>query len=470
MAAVAAFRQALVRCGLTQASADIVIAEGFSDIDTFSTISHSILDDMLGNLRKGDQRAHEGVMAAAVAAGNPAPNYVPIFPFFAQINMHGMLMWCQQKRRMNQTINAAEFNDAVRASWTAQYSAGKEEPLQDLVSKPSKFKSTTIWHEWNDKLVLYLDSLTAFNCRAPLSYVIRADPNPPAANFEFASDIERAVLTTPHAGEQYTKDKANVYNILREATMGEASDSVVFAFQRSRDGRAAYIALKTQSEGGADVSITISECYKIIDELKYRGELPSFGVRDLHSRMRKAFTRLTEQGVDLPEKDKVRRLKKAYADNLHVQVVAAITTLGANPALNDTFDHASDYLQQQMLNINWGKKSVARAISGVGSGETVSDGKPRLEVKNYSPQEFGTFSAAQKKQLKQDRIDQKKNGGKKISKRQIKSLEKTNKKLKKRVEELEGQGGGAEDANNNGDGAGGTGGAPASAGSTIARG
>ena len=124
------------------------------------------------------------------------------------------------------------------------------------------------------------------------------------------------MLTTPHVGEQYTKDRANVYNILHEATMREASDSVVFSFQRSRDGRAAYLALKTQSEGGADGSITISACYKIIDELKYRSELPSFGVRDLHSQMRKAITGLTKQGVNLPEKDKACCLKNVYADRL----------------------------------------------------------------------------------------------------------------------------------------------------------
>lgn len=456
MANVAAFRQALIRCGLDNEAANMVVVHGFTDTTVFSTISHSILDTMFESLRRTDIKIYEAEATAAVAAGNQPAAHQPKFPFAAQGNVHGFLLWCQQRRRLNRGIDAGSFSAQMVVDYATMYSAGKEEPLQDLVSKPGKFKSTTVWHEWNEKLVLYLESLTSINQQAPLSYVIREDPNPPAANYDFASDIERAHLSTPHTGIQFTKDKASIYHILREATMNEACDTVINAFSKSRDGRAAYLALKLHAEGGADGSIIIAQCYKELDDLRYRGELPTFGVRDLHSRMRKAFARLADQGVELPEHEKIRRLKQVYSENPHIKVAAAISLVDADATKHDTFEHASDFLQQQMLQISWPtKKGTSRSISATGSEQTVSDGKPRLEVKNYSPQEFSKFSPAQKAQLKADRQEKKKESGSdnkqsRKTKRQIKSLKEQNKKLKAQLEGKGDEGGNTDDSNQGG--------------------
>ena len=55
----------------------------------------------------------------------------------------------------------------------------------------------------------------------------------------------------PHSGEVYVEDNAKVFQILQDMVSGSSHESSVKTYQRSRNGRAAYLALCQHNLGSS---------------------------------------------------------------------------------------------------------------------------------------------------------------------------------------------------------------------------
>ena len=94
--------------------------------------------------------------------------------------------------------------------------------------------------------------------KVALSYIIRdkviPDPLPPQAtnspiSAEYNSIMEELIDYAPHNGDAYTEDNTKDFQILQDMVAGSSFETSIKSFQRTRDGRKAYLALVQHNLG-----------------------------------------------------------------------------------------------------------------------------------------------------------------------------------------------------------------------------
>ena len=114
-------------------------------------------------------------------------------------------------------------------------------------AKPAKFTQQTEWMDWFPSFNNYVRLIPA-TYGQPLSYVIRDNDAPDPTPQE--TFLDEYVLMAPLHGEAYANDNATLHSLLKPFVAGnrEAED-VVSAFNATRDGRGAWLALRQKNEG-----------------------------------------------------------------------------------------------------------------------------------------------------------------------------------------------------------------------------
>ncbi|KAI2504202.1 hypothetical protein MHU86_10225 [Fragilaria crotonensis] len=90
--------------------------------------------------------------------------------------------------------------------------------------------------------------------KIPLIYLARDEREPPAAVLDpadFESPTEYLIEATVFEGRHYELDNPRFYRELKTFVVNGEGWSYIKKFERSQDGRKAYLALKTQCEGTA---------------------------------------------------------------------------------------------------------------------------------------------------------------------------------------------------------------------------
>jgi hypothetical protein len=118
----------------------------------------------------------------------------------------------------------------------------EDETIGDRVAKmPDKFKQPSQWRVFAEMTETYLSQLKGSGW-VPLNYVIRKLAVPiPGRTYQ--TDAEQAVAITPLIGEQYNRDNAKVYGILKQLCLEGPGRSYILDFDRANDGRNAWIAM-----------------------------------------------------------------------------------------------------------------------------------------------------------------------------------------------------------------------------------
>ena len=72
-----------------------------------------------------------------------------------------------------------------------------------------------------------------------------------ATSADFDSIMDELIDYTPHTDDSYAEDNAKVYQILQDMVSGTSFESSIKTFQRSRNGRGAYLALCQHNLGSS---------------------------------------------------------------------------------------------------------------------------------------------------------------------------------------------------------------------------
>jgi hypothetical protein len=115
---------------------------------------------------------------------------------------------------------------------------------------PEKFKDHTKWRAFRDLFTNYLYSIRGAR-NVPLSYVIRSNVLP--------LEIDDPIFTTPHQGDMWKMDNAEVFNLLERLVLGGPGEGYVKTYARTRDGRKAFLELNGIYDG-ATVIATKKQC------------------------------------------------------------------------------------------------------------------------------------------------------------------------------------------------------------------
>ena len=260
----------------------------------------------------------------------------------------------------------------------------------------------------------------------PLAYVIRTDEDPagdPAAGWTSKADelIGQAPI---HVGgnpvPNFLADNIKVWELLSGLTRKHTCWMYVKPFQRARDGRGAFLALRDHYLGPNNVDNMTSLAEKKLAMTAYTGECHRWTFEKyvtLHKDKHSILEGLTEHGyAGIDKRSKVRYLLDGIkTDNLNMIKGQILATA----ALRNNFDACVMLFRDYLLQLKADKVTKHVTIAAVTTNDTNHEGHdtvtPDMTVEDryYKIPEYRHLSRAKKLGLK---LLREKRGGKKTAK------------------------------------------------------
>ena len=248
-----------------------------------------------------------------------------------------------------------------------------------------------------------------------LSYVIRdeEDTAPLEAleagritSANYSSLMEELIARTPLEGTAYIEDNAKVFSILSDLVAGTSFESSLKAFQRSRNGRGAYLALCKHNLGSAKWDKIIEEAESYLLRREWNGKNFRYTLKSHIKRHREAHNDLEKASQFVPyqlpdDHMRVGRLIKSITAR-DPSILAAITHILGTPNLRDDFEDAADFLL--LNNASTGSATNNHRVSAVRDGkkryQSSGTGKTGVEFRYHTAKEFRTLTQEQIDELK----------------------------------------------------------------------
>ena len=378
--------------------------------------------------------------------------------------LKALVHWVQDFRRISQdpTITSMTGNEflaaldvaAQRAKVRTQHS--KDSDVMSKDASPGPLKSERDWVDWEPKFTNYCSVLQGVN-GVPLSYVIRPNDEPPLADTEYASFLDKTVSCAPLQGSFFDADKQVVHQALLSFTTGQLSGDWLKSVARYKDGRRSMQALRDHFSGEGNATRRIAEADRMKKTLHYKNER-SMSFEIFLTRCQKMFNIYEKEGEPMQDDAKIRFLfERTQHPNLqgHVNALKANITTGADVSFTTAANHLSTAVSELPDYI-----AAHRKVAGVttGTGNELGDGgiynaDGSIAADKYIPN-WGDLS-------KEDRLKvinaRKKlgirlgKGGKgsaqkdKGNNKAFKKMKKQNQKLKRKIQALERKGDDASD-------------------------
>ena len=215
---------------------------------------------------------------------------------------------------------------------------------------------------------------------APLSYVVRDDPDVPDVDddlpFREPTIDEELERRLPHEGSIFEADNALVWNTIFTVTHEGPAWAWVKQYNRTSNGRAAFLALKEHFMGTAFQNTVKLQADRDLETLHFNGNR-NFTHDVYCEKMKHAIQTLEETGEELPVEKQIRMYLRGIQDP---RLTAAVTTVHANNNLRDNLETCMNFISQQLSTIesyndSSGRRSVADTYTGGGRGGGRSGGR-----------------------------------------------------------------------------------------------
>ena len=410
---------ALELCGFNAQTTRYLIAQGFVTPNDLLLATESELNSMSTSVARNPPR------------GMPQVNIT----FMALKNLKGLRFWADEMRRTGFEANAADFTEADVTTFTAkcqEYIEQKDAAKDEDASKPEALKKLTGWALWNESFQNYLRQIMSA-AKIPLIYLARDErdnPEEALVREDFGTPTEYLIEATIFSGRHYDIDNPRFYRELKSFTVNGEGWSYIKKFERSQDGRSAYLALKTQCEGTASKITRKNKAYASISNAVYSGSRRQYKFQDFINTHQTAHNEILDcdPSEAIPESKKVADFLKGITDPKLESAVSVV--LGDVKLLND-FQLCQQYLSTTVENRATLEKSKERNVSGLKGGGDKSEKKAKggrlpknfkLENKWYPPKIYRLLSQEQQDKLREWNKD--KDTKKSKGKRSVSALKK----------------------------------------------
>jgi len=307
MAQVNAFNTALTRIGFNNATAEAMVNEGFDTLELLTEIEESDIDAMIKNIR---ETRH---LLGANAPGNIT------FPFLANKRFKAMHNWVLELRRMGRPLNAGLYVGAVIANAVARYSLEslRTATLEDeVVDKPKELLDLTKWETFWKQGKTYMHR-TQGAAKCPSSYVFREHD---AVTNEmhlvaYADHDDMLVNTITLMGPCSEFDNQRVYEEFKALVLKGPGWSFIKSYDRTKNGRAAVLALHCQCEGTSAIQSRKASAYAKISAAHYNGQHKTFTFDNYVEAHQSAHNTLADLGEAVPETKKVTDFLAGITDS-----------------------------------------------------------------------------------------------------------------------------------------------------------
>jgi hypothetical protein len=201
-------------------------------------------------------------------------------------------------------------------------------------------------------------------CDFPLSYILREHDDPDEVdpgNYATIEAYEEAIV--PFSGAHYDVDDCMVFDSLKSYILGGPHWTWIQDFERTRDGRSAWLALKEHFDGPGNKIRLKAAAYAAIKCAEYKGT-KNFDY-ELYRRIHtQAHSDLARYGEPVPETKKVKDFLDGITDSTLQPVkytIAGFTHLMQN------FHEAANYIRN-IIYLNKKSEYSSRSISSTSSG------------------------------------------------------------------------------------------------------
>jgi hypothetical protein len=390
-----AFQGALTRLGFNADSSAALNANGITSVRDLINLDSKDVEHILKIIRTG-----------------PPP--VPV-PYLAQKRLNIFCYWATRRDCLNETIDAARFNDAAMTQYGSMLALSEQAKDEDLIVKPpGEYKTGTKWKAFKEGAIAYLNCVKGKH-DIPLAYVIRENEIP-QVNHVYQSEHHHLIEVTPLVGAEFEEDNGRVFDLLKSWTVNGPAWTWMRSQNAIRNGRQAWLAIVNHFEGEAQRDRVKDNAYAAIAVARYYGERKRFTFETYVTIHQDAYSDLEQYGEIISEEKRVRDLLTNIKD-LSPAANAAKGTILATPNLRNNFSNAVAHLttalqlgqtlQQDTRNIS-GATTTGRGRGGQGGrgggGRYRGRGGCGRGVRNiflgsYSPDHWQRLSSADKKRV-----------------------------------------------------------------------
>lgn len=373
-------RAAFVRCGFNNATADFIFDEGFETPEDLLLVTTTDLRDLVRN------------------ASRHLPANVS-FPFLAVKKLMAFRHWVSQRSNTGDIITAASFTDDECSSALMELRSSEErddtEKSMDI-TKADALKTIGSWFKFNEKFINYISQIRG-RAKAPLSYLIRAHVEVTDAlrAADYASTDERLNATLLHSGAHYSSDNKRLWTELKTLTVDGTGWTYIKRFNRTEDGRAAYMALKAQCEGNSALHTKKVTAYNQIEKARYGGERKLYNFAKYVEAHLTGYNDILDADPDeiIPEPKRVRDFLHGITDQ---SLQSGIDFVLSNPTMLASFEDTQQYLGTLVANR---KQHTAgqrdnRAVAAIKKSPSA-----KIEDKWYTPDEWRKLNKDEKAEV-----------------------------------------------------------------------
>ena len=386
MAAIVAFRNSLrITCGLSNAAAEAIIAQGYDSPDDLRKLKDSDHEGIPGlvhhTLKAAGRRsaAAAAARAAAIAANDPV---IPALPEVVEIphnsvnKLKAYRYWAILMDRIDQPALAGNFTVAALAftETVIQEREARKEGSPDPPKPVPQLKSLDQWRSFWERFD-GLMSQTIGAAEIPINYVYRPHEAVDAAMLgaDYASSDERYYATTCLSKKHYTEDRKRVYAALRDLVLDGPGWAFIQQFERTQNGRDAVLGLKAQAEGRSAVTTRKQLAYAKVDKARYSGPRKTWSFQNYIQTHQLAHAELERLGEPVAESKKVTDFLAGITD---ARLANGKDLVLGDPAKLNDFQATQQYLATLVANksVNASREREISEVHTEGKGPKIHGG------------------------------------------------------------------------------------------------
>jgi len=304
-AALTVFFEDVGSMGLSNRTRMQLAHEGIADPVDFKEFDEDGLDAVFSNLYKPPKVPAAG--AAALAAGRLRKIQAYEVSAKSKMRLKGAMLIVKFYDDVGRPLDPDNMAWPVIKRFLEQWKALMEQKKAEIGTPPKITKNQAV-HKWIDSFTLHLTQKVGV-CNAPVAYVVRAvaavDVNPPAhqdgdPHSEETGSIEGDLTARmTHNHPLFKVDNGSVFDMIEIAVRGHDVAATIAPFRRTRDGRGALLALKSQHAGKAIYDQLVKEAESVLKNRQWSGTT-SITLQQHMGLHRKAFITLSECAEQIP--------------------------------------------------------------------------------------------------------------------------------------------------------------------------
>jgi hypothetical protein len=394
---IEAWKLGLLNLGMEDAAAEAVLSNGLVSLNGFIVLTDDEVTHLIKSIRK----------PGGADKGQP-------LPIMVERRLKGLWWMCHFKMMTARDPTVQDMTVAKTDEW-----AKKSTLMKDPKDATGDGMDVTKYQENWPKIFEHLDDWIGqhygTSSKAPLLYLCRSKENPPDGRDDPTSNYkslrEELVARCPmwvdwDAVEPFLRpayyevENMKLWETLHKVFQSTSSYQYMKAYAKAKDGRGAYLSLKSQYLGPNNANNMVQATTTKIDQLRYTGENRRWNMQryvTAHVECFNILDGLKEHGFS--GMDEATRVRKFVAGIKTDKLDAIRAAVLANPTLS--FDRVTRlYRDHVALTQSMNPTPMEhRHVSEV----RVSGSQTEVEDRYYTSDEYRRLSAEQKLSLKKKR-------------------------------------------------------------------